>query len=333
MRSIFSMNIQVKTIKKHYLLLFFMLGMLFFSAINTFKYFNQSHGDAYEIGVLFPGFIEFFEVQKKAMIDTAEVHGVKLHFLHASWDSFVQTQQIQNFIGQDMDAILLCSVDNKALVGALELFENIDTPLITFTNSISNDPLGDYDGVVSHIGRDEVKAGELLAKQIEMLNMKEQIKIVYIQGSPGTAPQRLREYGFLHKAEQKNWEVTGSFTAEGWNEEIVYKSLQRLIDSGVKFNVIATQWANAAVSAANLLDKNNINDVRIVSLEYSEAIRDKMQRGQVQSTTFFSIEQEGSITIETVINYLKFNKQPPKFIEIEQYIVTQSDAANLEPAL
>ena len=134
----------------------------------------------FNIGVLIPGSVEFFAVQKKGLDKAAQEYGLNLIYADAEWDVAKQLAQVENFISRKVDLILICSVDNQTLKSVVPRIQKANIPLITFSNTIGNHPRGVYPGVIAHVGRDEVKSGEMLARMVEKLFENLQTLMVFI---------------------------------------------------------------------------------------------------------------------------------------------------------
>ncbi len=293
---------------------------------------SKNASDSYDthIAVLIPGPVPFFDIQTKAMDSAAKLNNIKITYFNANWDPFIQIQQLKNVLTLKVDAIALASVDNQALKVAPALVKKYHIPLVTFTNAIGTDRYGKYPGVAAHVGRDEIEAGQLLAQQIELLRQNQPTKIMLVQGAAGTTPQQLREQGFLEiLSNHPNWTLEKNVIIAQWDSEIVENEVQKLYQSDQLVDVIATQWSQASL-AASYVNKKNANKMSIVGLEFSEAIKKEIIKGNISSTSNFSIAEEGQVAIMTIADILK-KKETNFFSSIKQTIVNSSNVTNIIP--
>ncbi|MCK5830778.1 MAG: sugar ABC transporter substrate-binding protein [Methylococcales bacterium] len=291
---------------------------------------NDSDNFDAHIAVFIPGSVPFFDIQTKAIESTAAKFNIKTTFFNAGWDPLIQIQQLQNALSFGVDAIALASVDNQSLKAAPEIVAKYNIPLLTFTNAIGTDRYGKYPKVLAHVGRDEIEAGQLIAKQIELLRQQQPTTIMLVQGAAGTPPQRHRELGFFQIISQhSNWKVVKNININEWDSEIVEHEVQKLYQSGQVVDVIATQWAQASLAAAHVV-KKHATKINIVGLEFNKAIKKGMLAGNISYSTNFSIEDEGRIAIMTLINLMK-EKKPKGFLPIKQVIIDASAAASIIP--
>jgi ribose transport system substrate-binding protein len=275
----------------------------------------------FQVAVLIPGTVEFFAVQKRGLNEAAKQYNLNLIYADAEWEPAKQLAQVENFIARKVDLILLCSVDNLALQRAVPLTKKAGIPLMTFSNTIGEDPNGLYEGVVAHIGRDEVKSGVMLGHMVEGLAKDKSIKIVLVQGAPGTSAQRMREEGFKSILEKhSNWEIVFNHFVPGWTKEGALNGVQDFLQTGKKTDIVVAQWWTGAIAAAMALKEKKLDGVKVVGLEYSKELIPYLMSGEVSQSTYFSIKEEGFKAVETAGLFLN-KREIPKFVEIVPTIV------------
>lgn len=102
----------------------------------------------------------FFNRVEEAMKAKCEELGVEAIFMDADTDNEKQLSQVQDFITQRVDAIIICPVSTAGSNSCLELTEKAGIPLLTaFTKSDGD--------TICHLGTDENVGGELAGKCIE----------------------------------------------------------------------------------------------------------------------------------------------------------------------
>ncbi len=304
-----------------------------FALIFLTKPSSNSDKSKFQVAVLIPGTVEFFAVQKKGLNEAAEKYGLNLIYADAEWEPAKQLAQVENFIARKVDLILLCSVDNLALQRAVPLTQKAGIPLMTFSNTIGEDPNGLYEGVIAHIGRDEVKSGVLLGEMVEALAKNKPVKIVLVQGAPGTSAQRMREKGFKDILEKHaDWEVVFNHFVPGWTKEGALNGVQDFLQTGKKTDIVVAQWWTGAIAAAMALKEKKKTDVEVVGLEYSKELIPYLKSGEVAMSTYFSIKEEGFKAAETAGLFLN-KREIPKFVEIVPTIVNKQNVNRFKAEL
>jgi ribose transport system substrate-binding protein len=316
--------------KRNFNSLVLSLFVLFFVFTSLFTSFAQQ---TYDVAVLLPGAVEFFSVQRIGIDKAAKDFGLNIIYADAEWDAGKQLSQVENFIIKKVDAVMLCAADNIALLPAVKQCNDAKIPLISFTNSLGTDPEGKYPGVVSYIGRTEIGAGIIQAEMAEQLLGEEGGNIVLIEGSPGTASQRMREEGFMQIAEKHpNWTIVEKRPIEGWTKEGALDFMEAFLQSGRPVDLVSCQWWSGAIAAAMALENAGITDVPVTGLEYAKELIPYIKDGRVTASTYFSVIEEGYKAVEVTANYLK-GEEVPQLVEIKHIIVTKDNVDEFEPEM
>lgn len=285
-----------------------------------------------EVAILLPGSVEFFSVMQKGMDKAAEKYSIDLVYSDAEWDAGKQLSQLENFVTKGVDAILLCAGDNQALLPSVDICKEAGIPLITFTNTLGSRPDGWVEGIVTFIGTNEISLGMQLGKMGEQLLGSKPANIVLIEGSPGTAPQRMRTEGFKKVADKhSNWEIVYSQAIPGWTKEGSLAAMEAFLQTGKKVDLVVTHWNAAAAAAAMALDEAGYTgDVSIVGLEFNKELVTYIKEGKVDAVTFYSVEDLGYTVVENTANFLN-GQTIPKFVEIETIVVDINNVDDIEP--
>ena len=287
----------------------------------------------YDVAVLLPGTVEFFSVMRRGIDKAAEEFDLDITYGDAEWDAGKQLSQVENFIVKKVDAIMLCAADNMALLPAVKLCNDANIPLISFTNSLGTDPEGKYKGVVSYIGRSEIGAGIIQGEMAELLLGDKEASIVLIEGNPGTAPQRMREEGFMKvAAKHPNWTIVEKRPIEGWTKEGSLAFMEAFLQSGRKVDLVSCQWWSGAIAAAMALEQAGATEVYVTGLEYAKELVPYIKNGKVTASTYFSVVEEGYKATETTAKYLN-GEEVPAFEEIKHIIVTKDNVDKFVPEM
>ncbi len=288
-----------------------------------------------KLAVSLPGSVEFFMVQRKGMDKAAGELGVDLVYADAEWDPGKQLNQVEDFVAQKVDMILLCSADNMALLPAVDLCRDAGIPLIAFTNVLGPNPDGSLDGIVSFIGINDLTLGKLMGEMAEkLLGAKADANIVHIEGTPGTSAQRMRTDGFNSVlAKHPGWKVVYSQAITGWTKEGALAAVEAFLRTGQDVDLISCQWHSAASAAAEALGEAGVTKkVFVTGLEYSRETVPYIKAGTIDMTTDASISGMGYKVIETAAKHLK-GEQVPSLIEITPVIVDKANVDSVTPEL
>lgn len=123
----------------------------------------ESTGDTGEITVgisIFTRTHVFYNRVEEAMQKKCEELGIKGVFVDADTDSEKQLSQVQDFITQEVDAIVICPVSTAGSNSCLELANKAGIPLLTAFTKSDGDAL-------CHFGTDENVGGRLAGEYIQ----------------------------------------------------------------------------------------------------------------------------------------------------------------------
>ena len=100
----------------------------------------------------------FYQDLKRGMQQAADSLGIDLRIVAGEWDLARQTSQVENFITQGMNAIVIAPVDSRGIVSAVEEANRAGIPVFTADIAAAG---GD---VTSHIASDNVQGGRLVGE-------------------------------------------------------------------------------------------------------------------------------------------------------------------------
>ncbi|HPO04068.1 MAG TPA: substrate-binding domain-containing protein [Bacillota bacterium] len=134
------------------------------------------------------GFIRYmtsgmYEYQKDNAPD------VKLEVVFADDDPAKQQGQVENFVSQGVDAIILNPVDKVQSVAAVDFAAEAGIPVITINTT------SDSANVTAHVGSDDIEAGILQMERLLSV-APENPRVAYINAVLGHSAQVFREIGY-----------------------------------------------------------------------------------------------------------------------------------------
>lgn len=153
---------------------------------------ESDNSDGYRIGFVYPTLNNPFFVDQQAGSNKAgEDFGAKV--IHVSGENDVnrQVQLVEDFIAQDVDAIILQAVDTAGVVAVIKEANSAGIPVFTPGES----PAGGE--VVTAAVFNEINTGRAAAEYvIERIGGNKDINVVMLLGIQGTETARNRQEGF-----------------------------------------------------------------------------------------------------------------------------------------
>jgi inositol transport system substrate-binding protein len=241
------------------------------------------------------------ELQKKA-----DDLGVELIIVDAEHSPLKQIEQIESFIAQKVDAIIMNPCEFEASSPAVTKALAANIPIINVNSATKIAP-------TAFVGSNDVSSAEIAAKFIsEKLNGSG--NVLMIHGFMGQAAQLQREQGF--KSYMKAFPkitLLAEQTAE-WDRAKAMDLMQNWIQAyGSKINAVFAQNDEMGLGAVNALKAAGLkNKVLVISID---AIKDGLaavKSGDLDATVLQNAKNQGAGAIETalkIINKQSFSKE------------------------
>lgn len=242
---------------------------------------------------------EFIVNVHDAMVKKAEADGVELITVDAERSALKQVEQIESFIAQKVDAIIMNPCEVEASSPAVTKALAAKIPIINVNSETSTKP-------TAFVGSDDVESARIAMKFIaEKLGGKG--NVVMMHGYMGQAAQIKREQGAREILKQyPNLKLIAHQTGE-WDRAKAMSLMENWIQSyGSQINAVFAQNDEMGLGAVKALTDAGLKDkVIVVSID---AIPDGLQavkKGTLDATVFQNAEQQGSKAIETAVKAAK----------------------------
>ena len=261
----------------------------------------------------------FYQELEAAMQETAAKEGIKLNIQSAEFKMDEQQAQIENFITQGVDAIVVCPVDSKTIGGAIERANDAKIPV--FTADIS----ANEGKVVCHIASDNVSGGRIAGEYMaKLLNGKGKVIII---DHPKVMSVVDRTKGFV-EAVSKFPGIKIVARPPGDGERTTSMSvMENMLQSHPDINGVFAINDVTALGALAALRQAKRNDIIIVGYDGDPEAREEILKGsQLKADAVQYPRKIGSTTIEMVAKHLRGEKVPAK-VPVE---VGMIDKAKLE---
>jgi len=258
----------------------------------------------------------FYKDLSSALEDTARKYNVELDIQSSEMNPSVQRDQVQDFIVQQVDAIIVCPADSAAIGGAIRSANQAGVPV--FTADIAADA-GD---VVCHIASDNVQGGRLAGEYMAQA-LKDQGKIIIIDHPSVTSVQD-RVRGFEQAlAGHPQIEILDKPAANGLREKAYERTSNALLahpDLDGIFG-INDDSALGALAALRNADKEGLIVVGYDAT--AEARKEILAGSPLKADVIQYPEDIGRLTIETIVKYLN-GEQVPSRIDVQVGIVDRA---------
>lgn len=253
---------------------------------------------------------KFYQDLRAGLEEEAEKHGYRLLISTAEFDPARQANQIDEFIVQEVDALIVCPCDSRSVGAGIGAANEAGIPVFT-ADIASTSPIGK---VTSHIASDNVQGGreaaKLLAKAIDGVGE------VVILSHPEVASVSDRVKGFKEEiANHGQINIVAELSAEGKRDRAV-RVMEDLLQahpdlSGVfGINDDSALGALAAIEAAGKLGR-----IKIVGYDATPEARAKIKTGAIFGDVIQHPKLIGRLTINAIHDHFE-GRTPPATIPV-----------------
>lgn len=239
----------------------------------------------------------FFVTLRDGAQQAADEAGVELIISDAQNDAATQQDDVQNFVTQQVDAILVNPVDSEAIVPAVQAANQADIPVIALDRGASGGE------IATLIASDNVEGGRLAGE--ELIELVGSGPVAQLEGIPGASPTRDRGQGFEEVIDgQDAVELVASQTANFDRAEGLNVT-ENILQSNPEIKGIFAQNDEMALGAVRALGNRAGTDVKIVGFDAIEDALNAIQDGKMNATVAQQPDRIGSLGVENAMKVIE----------------------------
>jgi ribose transport system substrate-binding protein len=259
----------------------------------------------------------FYQDMVSAMSEAAKKENFDLRIQYAEFDSSKQNNQIETFMLQNVDALVVAPNDSSGIAPVIADARSRGIPVFTVDIAAHNAE------VVSHIASDNFQGGVLVAAYLaKLLDGKGKVAII---DHPAVASVQDRVAGFEQELKKyPEMAIVQRVGAEGQRDK-AFRAAQDVLQANPEINGIfginddSALGALAAVEAAGM-DKK----VVIVGFDGTPEARDTIAAGKALKADCVQFPKEiGKTAIDTIAAYFR-GEQVPKVKPVQVKILDQA---------
>jgi inositol transport system substrate-binding protein len=266
---------------------------------------------AENIGVSMAKFDDnFLTVLRNGMQDYAKtLNNVNLQVEDAQNDVSKQLSQIQNFIAQGVDAIIVNPVDTDATPKMTKLAADAGVPLV-YVNRLPAD--GDkLPEKISFVGSNESDSGTLEMQEVcKLMGGKGDILVMMGELSNQAARQRTQDvHDVIAKPECSGIKIIQEQTGN-WERTQGTDLMTNWISSGVKFDAVVSNNDEMAIGAIQALKAAGYDMSKVIvgGVDATQDALAAMKAGDLDVTVFQNAAAQGSGAVDTALKLAKGEK-------------------------
>jgi ribose transport system substrate-binding protein len=264
---------------------------------------------------------EFYKDLEAGLKEAADKQGYQLTVTSGDFDLAKQQSQIENFIVQGLDAIIVCPADSKGIGPAIERANQAHIPVFTA------DIAAQGGQVVSHVASDNLSGGRLAAQFIaRALNDQGEVGII---GQQEVQSGLDRELGFKEEMQKHPGIRIVSVLNGGGVRDKALKAADDMLQGNPNLKGIFGINDDSALGALSAAEGRGKGDLVIVGYDATPEAVKAIRRGSALKADVAQQPRDlGAKTIEAISTHFA-GGQAPKSIAVPVKVV---DAESLKTA-
>ena len=250
----------------------------------------------------------YFEVINEEVKAVVESRGDVLETRDSAMDAKVQAKQVERFIKEKVDCILINAVDWKNIGASLEKAKKAGIPVIAVDTLVYNQSL--VDGTVIS---NNYEAGQQCAQ--DLMKRRKSGKILYkVQSENKSAIDRIK--GFKETLEKAGWkyEDVGDLECKG-QLEVAQPLVENVLNKTKDIDVVMALNDPSAMGAMAALDAQHmLSEVLVYGADGSPEAKTMIYENRMTATSAQSPQMTGKKTVEMLYNILDGKTAEKQFI-------------------
>lgn len=254
---------------------------------------------------------QFYQDLRAGLEATAAEHGYELLIVSAEFDAARQANQIDEFLVQDVDAIVLCPADSRSVGASVLAANDAGVPVVT-ADIASASPIGE---VASHIASDNVAGGREAARLLlEAIGGAGQVAVL---SHPEVSSVTDRVRGFREEmGNHPEVKIVAELSADGKRDKAV-RVMEDLLQAQPDLDgVFAINDDSALGALAAVESSGRKGQVAIVGYDATEEARARINAGDIYADVIQHPRRIGELTIRTLHDLLR-GEEVPAVVPVE----------------
>lgn len=254
------------------------------------------------VGVVLPTFGHpFFLAMKDGIEAKAKELKLDVDVRDGQDDDAKQVGQVETLLNLGCKAIILCPRDEDALVPAVEAANRASAPILALNRRINGGE------VVAYVGADDSEGGVLQGEELVRLLGKKGGKILYLEGTEGSSPQRKRNAGLTAVLKlHPEIELADSRFA-GFQEDKAKGVMTDLVRrfKPDEIRAVVAQSDEMAIPASEVALAEGWKDVAVLGFDGAKTAFDAVRDGRLACTILQDPREQGAKAVEVMAAHLK----------------------------
>lgn len=283
-------------------------------------------GGTKKIGVTFPILDQFLQKVADGITAEAKKQGVEVTIVAAEEKTDVQLGQVENFVSQGLDGIIVIPVDTDAADPMTQAAQAASIPLVYVNRRPSDLPPG-----VPYVGSDSLYAGTVLMEELAKLAGGKG-NVVILQGDPANEAAVLRTKGCEDVVAKNPGMTVTKKQAGNWYREKGQSIMENWLQSGDEINVVCAnndEMALGAINAIKALGKVPGKDILVGGVDATSDALAAMDAGELSVTVFQDASGQGGGGVDAVVKLIN-GETVEDVVDVPYQLVTPENIADFK---
>jgi ribose transport system substrate-binding protein len=272
---------------------------------------------------------EFYKDLENGMIATADKVGLKLIMQDADTDPKKQTEQVENFIAQKVDAIALAVTDPSGMIPVIDAANKAGIPVFAFDGGTK-----DNVGLTSFIGMDNIDAGQKAGNWVKSyvqknLSGKANVVILDFPQSAVVCGNRVKGFTAVMKTIPGVKIVAQQDGKASRTDSMTV--MENILQANPKVDVVFGINDDTCFGAIAALESVQKENVAVISVGWSEELFNKITNKDqyFRASAVQNPYTMGGTTILTIAKYFETKKVPKEVLD-KSTLVTPDNIAKFD---
>jgi inositol transport system substrate-binding protein len=280
--------------------------------------------EAVTIGATFPVLDAFLQKVADGMQAEADAQGAELTIVAADNKVDTQLSQVENFISQGVDAILVVAVDTSAAGPMTDAAKAAGVPIVYVNRNPAQ-------AGVPYVGSNSLVSGQLEMAQLAKLAGNKG-DVVIMQGEVTNEAALDRTKGCEEEAAKAGMKVVKVGTAN-WDRAQGQKLMENWIQSGTKFDVVCAnndEMALGAILALKAAGKTlGEGGILVGGVDATADALASLEAGELATTVFQDASGQGGGGVKAAISLIN-GETVPDYVDVPYQLVTLDNIADFQ---
>ena len=281
-------------------------------------------GKKLKIGAAFPILDQFLQNVADGMQKRADEAGVELVVVSAQERADLQLSQVENFVAQGMDGVIILPQDTEATQPMTDALVAAKIPLVYVNRRPAN-----LDPSIPYAGSDSLVSGVLQMEELVKLSGGKG-NVAILQGDPSQEAAQLRTQGCKEIVEQ-NPDMEVVREASGlWARDKGLQITENWIQSGDQIDIICANNDEMALGAIQALKQaGKLDQVLVGGVDATADALIAMEAGELEVTVFQDAKGLGAGGVDAIVT-ISNGDTVPSYVDVPYQLVTPENMADFK---